>query len=302
MTAIRKIRLALMSDIHNEFEAPTGPTNPTAAWMALHRSRKRIPGHPEAGPLLDGLRGEGVDIVVLAGDIDVGVRGIEYAKRASMFLGVKSVYVCGNHEGYHGRDLDLLIPEMRTAARATNGWVTFLENEAAVFDFDGQRLHVLGCTLWTDYEANGSEPGDISFAMGCAGDGLNDHTRIFVRGRILTPMLARDLHLESRAWLGQEVERIRAEGGDDAKILIVTHHAPIQEANGPQFVGGRLAPAFVSDLTGQIAEWRPSAWFSGHTHYSLDTSVGGTRVVSAQRGYVCCEPGAEGFVPRVIEI
>lgn len=299
LSMARKLRLALMSDLHNEMEPPP---RPTAGWLAMNEVREGIPGHPEVGPVLDGLLGAGVNLVVLAGDIGLGIGAIEYAARASMFLRARAVCVMGNHEAYRGRDLDLLIPEMRAAAASTNGLVTFLEREAAAFDIGGQRLHVLGCTLWTDYEVNGSEPNDISRAMDCAGKALNDHRLIFLGGRQLTPMRARELHLSSRAWLAREVERIRVGDGDGARILIVTHHAPVPQGNAPQFTGGSLAPAFASDLTGEIAAWRPSAWFFGHTHHSLDMTVGGTRVVSAQRGYVCSEPGAEGFVPRVIEI
>ncbi|WP_372399753.1 metallophosphoesterase [Azospirillum sp. HJ39] len=302
MTEARKIRLALMSDLHNEFEAPPGPARPTAAWMELHESRTSIPGHPEVGPLLDSLLGEGIDLVVLAGDIDIGARSIEYAKRVSLFLGAKVICVAGNHEGYDGRDFDLLIPEMRAAARATNGWVTFLENETAAFGFDGRRLHVLGCTLWTDYEANGDSTGEISQAMRRAADCLNDHRRIFLRGRLLTPAIAREMNLESRSWLATEVERIRGEEGNDAEILIVTHHAPVLEASGPQHIGGRLTPAFVSDMTEEITAWQPMAWIFGHTHHSLNIQIGSTRVMSAQRGYVCIEPEAEGFTPKIIEI
>lgn len=113
MTEARKIRLALMSDLHNEFEASPGPARQTAAWMVLDQSRKRIPGHPEVGPLLDNCLAGGIDLVVPAGDIDIGARSIEYAKRVSLFLGAKVICVAGNHEGYDSRDFDLLIPEMR---------------------------------------------------------------------------------------------------------------------------------------------------------------------------------------------
>ena len=55
-------------------------------------------------------------------------------------------------------------------------------------------------------------------------------------------------------------------------------------------------------MTEEITAWRPVAWVFGHTHYSFDTMFGDTRIVSAQRGYVCIEPEAEGFMPKVIEI
>ncbi|WP_186464327.1 metallophosphoesterase family protein [Nitrospirillum bahiense] len=102
--------------------------------------------------------------------------------------------------------------------------------------------------------------------------------------------------------MAEEVKRIRAEDGEDAKILIVTHHAPVRGASGPQYVGDPLSPAFASDLTEEIISWRPVAWIFGHTHFNLDTQIGGTRVVAAQRGYLGYEPGSEEFRPKVIEV
>lgn len=294
----RMVRISLMSDIHNEFEPPR---QPTAGWFALNNARKATKGHPEKGPLLTDLRGQAIDLVVLAGDIDIGSKSIVYADQVSRFLNVRAVSLAGNHEGYGRRDLNLLIPELRAAAASTEGRVTFLENESVTFDFDGQRLHVLGCTLWTDYAVNGAEPGDIERAMRNAEDGLNDHRLIVQDGRVFTPQDALARHLESRAWLAMEIARIQSEDGPEARILVVTHHAPVPEANG-EFMGGKLSAAYASDLRQEIAHWRPDAWFFGHTHYSFDMMVGPVRVVSAQRGYVCREPGAEDFVPRMVEI
>jgi predicted phosphodiesterase len=294
----------VMSDLHNEFDRGAGPSRPTAAWFDLRKIRSSIQGHPDVGPLLDQLRGEGIDLVVMAGDIDLDCHGITYADRVSLFIGAQVVYVMGNHEAYQGRDLDLLLPELHHAAAATCGRVTFLENEAAVFDFRGERLHVLGCTLWTDYAiyAGGDRDQAVTAAMRDAGRGLNDHRLISLGGIRFSPEMARQLHNVSRQWLGREVARIRAAEGDEAKVLIVTHHAPVAEASPPQYRGGSLTPAFASDLTAEIAEWQPTAWIWGHTHHSMSTQIGKTRLLSSQRGYVCVEAGTEDYVPLVTEI
>ena len=83
---------------------------------------------------------------------------------------------------------------------------------------------------------------------------------------------------------------------------MVTHHAPVPDANPPQYRGGPLSPAFASDLRPLLAKWAPAAWIYGHTHHSFDEVVEGVRVVSSQRGYVCAEPGADEYVPAVIRI
>jgi predicted phosphodiesterase len=47
------------------------------------------------------------DVVVLAGDIHVGVKGIEWARRS--FPAIPIVYVPGNHEFYVRRETKLMI-------------------------------------------------------------------------------------------------------------------------------------------------------------------------------------------------
>ena len=297
------IRIAYASDLHLEFEA-RGPDKPTREWLDLAKLRKATPGHPLVGPSLLPLREARPDLLVLAGDIGLGTRGITYADQVSQFLGTPVVYVAGNHEFYGRRDIAMLLPELHQAAAATEGRVTFLENEATQFDFPGGRLHVLGCTLWSDYALNGDGDGDdmsIVFAIRAARNGLNDHQGAILKGGTnFTPEMALEMHRASLASLDGEVTRIRKED-QDARILVITHHAPIPEANPQQFRGGELAPAFVSDLRPQIARWRPAAWIWGHTHFSVRTQLGGTLLASAQRGYIGYEePGASAF-PVAIE-
>jgi hypothetical protein len=82
----------------------------------------------------------------------------------------------------------------------------------------------------------------------------------------------------------------------------MTHHAPIPEANPPRHQGGALSPAFVSDLRQEILDWAPDLWVWGHTHHSMETTLGRTKLVSAQRGYIGDEEGADRFLPALVEI
>jgi len=263
------MKIAAMSDLHLEFE----------------RDR--------AGPSID--NAIGADLVIFAGDIDIGTRGIAYADYVSKITGAPVVFVLGNHEGYDGTPFDILSDRMREAAAATDRRVTFRENDRVVFD----DVHILGATLWTDYAANGPEV--IGFAMRQAGGGLNDHVRCRLRGSPFTASAAGGLHFASRAWLGDMIKRIRSTD-PFAKIVIVTHHAPILEANQPQYHGGSLSPAFVSDMRAEIEAWRPALWVFGHTHHDVDMTIGETRLVSRQRGYVGIEASASDFQPAIVEI
>jgi hypothetical protein len=188
-----------------------------------------------------------------------------------------------------------LIRDLRDAVERTSCRVRFLENERADFVVQGRRLAVLGAALWTDYRVNGDEQA----AMIAAGQALTDHRLIRYGKRRFAPVHARAIHHETREWLGREARRARDEADT---VVIMTHHAPIPDANPPQYRGGKLAPAFVSDLRQEILDWQPDVWVWGHTHYSMRGKLGRTELVSAQRGYIGTEEGAERFVPTVVEV
>jgi predicted phosphodiesterase len=269
-------RIAVASDLHIEFERAGAPNPPAVAGL-----------HPAYGPDLAFVHGE-ADFLVLAGDIDLGANSILYADEAARFLEMPVACVLGNHEAY-GSNLEQVIADCRRAADGTEGRVLFLEEDAA--EMAGVRL--LGCVLWTDYEINGDREAGMHMAAGT----LNDHRLITCGGHPFTPVDALDRHRRARSWLEGELA-----GGSELPIVVVTHHAPVRVANAPEHVGSALRPAFVSDLEDIIETYEPAAWIWGHTHYSVDTAVGKTRCISAQRGYPGVDPLAAGFRPAIIEV
>jgi Icc-related predicted phosphoesterase len=285
-----------MSDLHLEFE---NRSICDPEWNRTCGLREAMPGHPKQGPYLGDLvaDAQGVDLVVLAGDIALGADGMVYADEVARFVNAPVVYVMGNHEGYRGSNIDDLADKMRRLAAETEGRVHFLENAVARFG----DVAVLGATLWTDYAANGTKDDDIAHAMNAALNSLNDHRKCRLRGRPFTPDAARGLHETSRKWLDKTISGICI-AELQARIVVVTHHAPILDANPPEYRGGHLAPAFVSDMRAEIEAWKPELWVFGHTHHNVDLAVGKTRVVSQQRGYVGVEPGAAAFRPKLVDL
>ena len=85
------------------------------------------------------------DVAILAGDIGAGIGGIQWA--AEVFE-IPVIYVLGNHEFYH-HDYHQLRLDARKSAEALG--VHLLDED--VLEIDGVRF--AGCTLWTDYQANG---------------------------------------------------------------------------------------------------------------------------------------------------
>lgn len=295
------MKALVMSDLHIEFESGRGPSRPTSAWCALNALRKVTLGHPPVGPDLRAAKAEGVQVALVAGDTAVGARAtVTYARQVSEYLSCPVVLVCGNHEAY-GHDLEQLITEMRaTAGLMPGSEVYFLENERLDLDVAGQKLIILGCTLWTDYALTGAAKveGAIIEAVGS----LNDHVCIQFRGNRLHPYHCRQMHDVSRKWLARELAKARSETPD---VIVMTHHAPVPEAIPPKYRGGRLSAAFASDLEAEIAvgELQGAAlWACGHTHHSFSQQVGGTLVMASQRGYVGSEAGADCYVPAIIDL
>lgn len=266
------MRVCVMSDLHLEIE------------RHVLLSQGQVVDPATLGPQLDGIGP--VDLVVLAGDIDEGRGGLDYAAKLAKQWECRVVYVLGNHE-YYGYSLPVLRAELR--AREDADGVYVLDERDIVID--GWRI--LGCTLWTDYRLYGDVPGAMKAAM----QGVEDHRRIgWSQGQPFTPEHATGLFEISRGWLATKLSE-----GDPERTIVVTHHAPIPQSIPPRFHNGVLSPAFASDLRDVIRKSQPALWIYGHTHYDLDFMIGRTRVVSRQRGYRGIDEVA-GFVAKVIDL
>ena len=69
-------------------------------------------------------------------------------------------------------------------------------------------------------------------------------------------------------------------------IVVVTHHLPTLEVVASQHKGSLLNSAFASELGNFIADSRIDVWIYGHSHSNIDTTIGNTRIVCNQLGYV----------------
>lgn len=226
------------------------------------------------------------DVVVLAGDIARGSRGISWARGRA---GARPVlYVAGNHE-FYGHSAPALVDELRATAAGSR--VIVLENDEVLLG--GVRF--LGCTLWSDFDYDGEERRGQS--MDLCRRVVNDfeHITFTPTGNTLTPEDARSLHLDSRRWLA---ERIRQP--HEGPTVVITHHAPLHRQRPSSASLRALAGAFVSDLTDLMGD--PVAlWIFGHTHVVADLEVNGTRVLSNPRGYPN-QPAADFDPDLTIEV
>jgi predicted phosphodiesterase len=228
------------------------------------------------------------DVVVLAGDIHVGTRGIAWARAA--FPRRTLIYVAGNHEFYRA-DWDGLLPRLRYEAGRHD--VHFLEDGQTVID--GVRF--LGTTLWTDFDYFG--PARRREAMAACVEYLADFRLIGAGAAprdpgevpglgpgLLTPAQVRLRHLRSRAWLEAQLQ-----ASWDGPTVVVTHHLPGAGSVAARYESDLGNAGFSSHLDQLMG--RAALWVHGHTHDSFDYRVAGTRVLCNPRGYPTA--GGAGF-------
>lgn len=218
---------------------------------------------------------DGVDVIVLAGDIHIGTKGIPWIEAQS--CGLPVVYVPGNHEFYKGEHSRVL-RDLRAACAATSNVHLLDMDKIAIGDVD-----FLGATLWTDFALyRGTEFG-VRAAEGYAIQNMSDFSgsiRFEERGvfRKLQPRDTIQMHIAARQWLTNElmIPTLR-------KRVVVTHHAPSTQSVSLQYQGDLLTPAYASHMDNVVE--LADLWLHGHMHDSFDYVVRECRVVCNPRGY-----------------
>lgn len=217
-----------------------------------------------------------VDLVVLAGDIDLLSRGVKWANQV---FASQVLYVCGNHEFYKGH-IDRTLTKMRDGAAEH---VHILDNQSLII---GDTRFLVG-TAWTDFTSTG----DYRVAMQLCGEWMNDFRSIRI-GKDYRKLRPADLiarNIATRQFLVDELAK-----GFAGKTVVVTHHCPIPEVNGHENEG-HLGAAYFNEWHDLLAQ--VDVWIFGHTHRQVDLQVNGCRIISNPRGY----PGEPtGFVPDFV--
>ncbi len=228
----------------------------------------------------------GYDVVILAGDIHIGESGVIWA--VNKFKDVPVIYICGNHEYYHG---EIRQVQDRIRAQTKNTNVHYCENETVYID----KTRFVCATLWTDFQIQG----DKYQQMMLAGYWMNDYRLIELDNEVLRPEDTERFHQSSRLYLENE---LRASNDGIKKTVVVTHHAPSAQSLRHERVGVEVSCAYASSLELMMLDYAPDLWIHGHTHESVDYQVGTTRVVSNPRGYskIANGDGNANFLPVCI--
>jgi predicted phosphodiesterase len=205
------------------------------------------------------------DVVVLAGDIDTGTSGLEWAAR--QFPDIPVVYVAGNHEYY---DQDMLILRKELAEAAGRLGIHFLDDREVIIG----TVRFIGCTLWTDLASQDGQKD----AMQALSELMNDYQLVSHGDRLLCPDDTLAYHKVSRAYL-----ECRLTESFHGRTVVVTHHAPSLRSIPADRRNTAAAIAYASNLESLVEG--VDIWIHGHTHERQDYQIGQCRVLCNPRGY-----------------
>ena len=154
---------------------------------------------------------DGVDVPVVAGDVDEGMPLALHALLGwSRERRLPIVFVPGNHD-YSGGELAI---DLATVVEHANGGVHVLDGKHMVV-LVGVRF--VGATLWTDFEVFG----DVERGVAIAKSFMPEFSEVTKAGDPITPEDLLAAHVEQRA----AIERTLALPFDGPTV-VVTHHAP----------------------------------------------------------------------------
>ncbi|ASK29968.1 phosphoesterase [Chryseobacterium sp. T16E-39] len=210
------------------------------------------------------------DVVVLAGDINLGTKGIEWIKDKISKKPV--IYVLGNHEYYKG-SYPKTLNKIKEAAKDSAVFVL----EDSFVDIEDVRFH--GATLWTDFSIFGNP---VQYGMICQ-PRMNDYKKI-KRDPSYSKMRTIDtfkIHQFSRIALQENLEKSRG-----LKNIVVTHHAPSIQSVPVEYKNDPLTSAYASDLEDLIIEYKPLYWVHGHIHTPCRYTIENTEIICNPHGYI----------------
>jgi len=237
------MKLAIYSDLHCEFETWIPPKETSNA-----------------------------DVVILAGDIHIGVRGLIWAREN---FKQPIIYVIGNHEYYRSNYQKL---NKQLKEKASELGIHLLMDSSVVID----NILFVGATLWTDFKLYSTQYNSQIAAQ----YGMTDYKSIrYNQGgkyRKLTPPDTTRMHITSLQFIKTELNEKKHH-----KSVVITHHAPSEESIPEEYKASELSPGYASNIEQDIINMKhsPILWVHGHTHNNVDYTIGKTRVLSNQRGY-----------------
>lgn len=191
------------------------------------------------------------------------------------------VCVAGNHLVYnhYGKTIQNLKEDLKQEFPQTST-MTFLENDYKQID---NNTIVVGATLYTDFHLDGIP---THIGMRVCKRSMNDYRWGLYQDNDeivgLKPEHYLSMFNESLAYIKKVCE-----DNPDKQIIVVTHHAPSNQAIMPSYRGSDSNCGYASNLGGFITQ-HPNikAWIYGHCHAQTQFKIGDCICINNSRGYV----------------
>ncbi|KAJ6238675.1 ser/thr protein phosphatase superfamily [Anaeramoeba flamelloides] len=229
------------------------------------------------------------DMLALLGDIGIPTQEPYADFLIEMGKKFKLVFVItGNHEFYQAKqetaktveEIDQLIEEICSNVPTKN--VFFLSNDSVLIKMKKRSVRILGTTLWSDIPKKAKET--IS-------GGLNDYNYCYqTKTEKMTVEYTQNMFERNVKWIKRNM-KISNKNKEDS-MVVFSHHVPSFDGTAePGYEDQLINHAFASDLeyllknNDKCKHTHIKTWLYGHTHWSFDGIIQGTRVATNPRGY-----------------
>ena len=234
-------------------------------------------------PFVNGLPETDADVIVLAGDVDVGLKSLYYAEDLASSHNKPVVFVPGNHE-YYRHDL-LLGSEFKDKSKDMDNVYVLLQGDSIEIS---PSVRIIGGTLWTNFKS-GENHGIPQWEAINNARNINDFHLITCKNTnltqqsLLTPEYM--IHMYNN---NLNAIKSKLEDTFKGKNIVVTHHGPTVKTQNPKFKFDSMAPFFINDISSDIIQMA-DVWIYGHTHSNVEYTEGKTKILSNQYGYAGME-------------
>ena len=127
------------------------------------------------------------------------------------------------------------------------------------------------------------------------GSGLLDFRAIYFGDQRITVTDYNELHVAAFKFIQESVQESKAD-----KKIVVTHHVPSYVAITDYFRDSPLASGFTTELGNWISNTNIDYWIYGHSHCSIEISIGQTKLLSNQLGYLTMGEGERYSNDKII--
>jgi len=207
------------------------------------------------------------DILILAGDI-VPFALMEKQRDFFSFVSdhfAQTYWLPGNHEYYHS-DISLrsgkINEQIKTNIHLINNLAVELNEVKLIFS-----------TLWTHISMEKRMVIENS---------LSDFRAVTFEGRPFSAEIFNSLHKDCRQFIDNELQTPFT-----GKKVVISHHVPTFRHYPKKYIDSPINEGFAVDLSTKISDNGPDCWIYGHHHHnSPEFSIGKTRMLTNQLGYV----------------